>query len=393
MLLLLAMMAHAADGKWAGTWATAIEPVGKNDLPDNLDLANSSIRQVVKVSTGGREIRLRLSNEFSEKPIEIRSVWVADARDSSDVDRKTARSLYFGGKTAVTIEPGKTVTSDALAYGLKPLQLLAITISYGAVPAKARGHRGSRTTSYVVKGEGGPRRSFNGALRLERWLNIAAVEVRADGKKSIAILGNSITDGRGSDTDRQNRWPDRMAEALAGNALTSGIGVLNLGIGGNCVVAGGLGPTALNRFDTDILGQNGLEAVVVFEGINDICGAQGNCERRAGELIEAYKLFVDKAHKRGIKVYGATITPFGNSFYDAGFFREAARQTVNRWIRTGGAFDGVIDFDMLMRDSECPAKLRRQWQSDWLHPNAEGYEAMGRMAVQFIIDEQTKAEP
>lgn len=110
-------------------------------------------------------------------------------------------------------------------------------------------------------------------------------------------------------------------------------------------------------------------------------------------MIEAYKLFVDKAHKRGIKVYGATITPFGNSFYDAGFFREAARQTVNRWIRTGGAFDGVIDFDMLMRDSECPAKLRRQWQSDWLHPNAEGYEAMGRMAAQFIIDEQTKAEP
>lgn len=152
MLLLLAMMAHAADGKWAGTWATAIEPVGKNDLPDNLDLANSSIRQVVKVSTGGREIRLRLSNEFSEKPIEIRSVWVADARDSSDVDRKTARSLYFGGRKAVTIEPGKTVTSDALAYGLKPLQLLAITISYGAVPAKATGHRGSRTTSYVVKG-------------------------------------------------------------------------------------------------------------------------------------------------------------------------------------------------------------------------------------------------
>jgi lysophospholipase L1-like esterase len=197
-------------------------------------------------------------------------------------------------------------------------------------------------------------------------------------KPAIAILGNSITDGRGSTTDAQNRWPDFMAEALDGE-----VGILNLGIGGNCVVEGGLSEPALKRFDRDILGQNNIDKLIIFEGTNDIGTCGGAYEKKAQQVIDAYKILIEKAHAKGIKVYGGTITPTkGNGWYS--FFHEAMRQTINEWIRKPGNFDGIVDFDELVRDAKDPQQLIKEYSDDWLHLNPKGYEVMGKYAAKVV---------
>ena len=375
-----AMLSHAQQN-WVGTWAAAAEFTGKGDMPAS-PLTNRSLREVVKVSVGADCLRLRLSNEFSKEPVEIKSVFIADALDSCDIVRKSARYLSFGGKRTVTIQPGACAVSDVCKYPLKPLQRLAVTISYGATPQNATSHRGSRTTSYIIDGDAKPKTSFAVSERVDHWYSIAAIDVPRKTQQCVAIIGNSITDGRGSTTNLQNRWPDIMANTLAANGRE--IGVLNLGIGGNCVVRGGLSEPALKRFDRDILGQEGVTSVVIYEGINDIGGSKGHSEQMAQELIKAFQEMIGKAHSRGLKVYLATITPFGKCFYDDSFFKEAARQTVNQWIRTNKEADGFIDFDECMRDPEHPSQLKEELQEDWLHPNAKGYEVMGKYAAKFF---------
>ena len=183
---------------------------------------------------------------------------------------------------------------------------------------------------------------------------------------------------RGSTTDLQNRWPDRMAEALGGQ-----VGVLNLGIGGNCVVEGGLSEPALMRFDRDILGQKGVDRLIIFEGTNDIGTCNADYEQKARRLIEAYGVLIAKARAAGMKVYMGTITPTrGHGWYS--FFREAMRQTVNEWIRTNKEIAGVIDFDELTRDAADSQRLKADYSDDWLHLNPRGYEAMGRYAATVI---------
>ena len=368
----------AETGAWTGTWATAAEFTGQGDMPQTTSLSNTSVRQLVRVSIGAKSLRLQLSNEFSAQPVEIKSIYIADAKDSCDIDRKTASYLKFSGKHNVTIEPGKTVWSDPVRYNLQPLQRLAVTVCYGEqVPINATSHRGSRTTSFICRGEAKPNKTFQTIERLEHWYNITKIEVPADGRKAIAVLGNSITDGRGSTTNMQNRWPDIMAEAL------SHYGVLNLGIGGNCVIEGGLSQPALQRFDRDILGQSGVETLIIFQGTNDI-GTSHHAEQTAEKLIEAYKTLIDKARKAGIKhVVGATITPFkGNGWYSP--FHEAARQVVNGWVRQAKEFDAVIDFDQLVRNPDDPECLQERYSDDWLHLNPQGYRAMGQYAAQII---------
>ena len=193
----------------------------------------------------------------------------------------------------------------------------------------------------------------------------------------VAILGNSITDGRGSTTNHQNRWTDFLSDALNKERP---YGVLNLGIGGNCVVEGGLSEPAMKRFDRDILGQAGVDKLIIFEGTNDIGCSSKNYEHVADTLIACYKVLINKAKAKGIKVYGATITPTkGNGWYS--FWHEAIRQTVNEWIRKGGFFDEIIDFDELTRDPQDPQRLRPDYSDDWLHLNPKGYEAMGKFAA------------
>lgn len=382
--------------EWVATWATATEFTGKGDMPKSGTLTDKAIRQIVHISVGGKNMRLHLSNEYSKEPVEIKSIFVADIDDNPNtkvedigiaIKPKTAKYLKFGGKRQLTIAAGETAVSDPLDYNLKPLQRLAITINYGNTPENATSHRGSRTTSYIIKGEAKPNTTFTDMEREDHWYNIATIDVEAEGRSAIACLGNSITDGRGTTTNLQNRWTDRLAEALQANEATRDLAVLNLGIGGNSVFYGGLSDPAVKRYERDCLEQAGVKTVVVFEGVNDLGGINNDAEARAAKIIECYKDFIRKAHDRGMKVYGATITPFLGSFYDdGGYFREAARQTINKWIRESGEFDGVIDFDSIIRSSDNPTKMRSEYHcGDWLHPNPEGYKAMGEYAAKTFI--------
>lgn len=406
-----------ADGQhWTATWATATEYTGESDMPQSGTLTNKSIRQTVRVSIGGECVRLHLSNEYSREPVEIKSIYIADVDLSGvnqgnnspvldrsrvavadipkigmEIERRTARYLRFDGKKSITIPPGETAVSDETEYSLRPSQLLSITITYGSTPVNATSHRGSRTTSYIIGGAATPKTDFSQCERTDHWYNIATLDVKGE-RRAIAVLGNSITDGRGTTTNLQDRWTDIMSETLLANPQTSDIAVLNLGIGGNSVYYGGLSDPAVKRFDRDILGQPGVDAIIVFEGINDLGGTDGDAEQRAAKLIECYKEFITKAHARGLKIYGATITPFRRSFYDNNdFFREAARQTVNRWIRENAAakpgaptFDSIIDFDKIVRDPANPDCLQEQYQSDWLHLNPAGYKALGEYAAEVM---------
>ncbi len=378
----------SAQNVWKGTWATAVEWTGQGDMP-KASLSNRSCRQIVHVSFGGNELRLKLSNEQSKTPVDILAVYIADTDESGywGINAKTVKYLKFAGKKSVTIAPGKAIYSDELKYALKSGQRLTVTIDYGKqTPDNATSHRGSRTTSYIVSQVKGKAvkpadAAFGSQEKADHWYNLSAIDVKTtENTPVVAILGNSITDGRGSTANMQNRWTDFLSDAL--NAERP-YGVLNLGIGGNCVVEGGLSEPAMKRFDRDILGQTGVTHLVIFEGTNDIGCSSKNYEHVADTLIACYKVLVDKAKAKGIKVYGATITPTkGNGWYS--FWHEAIRQTVNEWIRNGGCFDEIIDFDELTRDPQDPQRLKKEYSDDWLHLNPIGYEAMGKFAAEKL---------
>ena len=374
ILMAFAIQAHA---QWIGTWAAAAEFTGPGDMPAS-SLSNRSLREVIHVSIGGSELRLKISNEFSKEPVDIRSMYIADALEGWEIQTKTAKYVTFNGKRNVTVEPGKALYSDVIKYPLKPLQRLTVTINYGeTTPVNATSHRGSRTTSYIIPGVSKPKARFAEGEKVDHWYNIAGLEVKGSDIPCVAVLGNSITDGRGSTTNRQNRWPDFMAEALGGT-----VGVLNLGIGGNSVVQGGLSEPAVKRFNRDIMEQNGVNTLIIFQGVNDIGGSR-HVEQTTHQLIAAYENFIKQARAKGMKVYLATITPFkGNGYFS--YFHEAARQTVNEWIRQCKQVDGIIDFDELVRDPADPMKIKEIYSDNWLHLNPAGYEAMGKYAATFI---------
>lgn len=378
-LCIFSGMAQETEKSWTGTWATAVEFTGKGDMPKK-SLSRRALREIVQVSIPGETLRMQLSNIHSKEPVEIKSVFIADAADSCDIDIKSAKYISFNGKKSVTIEPGEAIYSDDISYNLQPLQRLAITINYGEnTPVNASSHRGSRTTSYIIDGEAKPKTKFTDAEKVDHWYNISCIDVlTVKPTECIAIIGNSITDGRGSSTNMQNRWPDYLAKALEGN-----VGVLNLGIGGNAVVKGGISEPAIVRFDRDVLGQAGVTSVVIFEGVNDIGGNRPNLQKIVNNIIEAYGTFISKCKHAGKKVYIATITPYKNSFYE-NHFSEAARLTINDWIRSNKEIDGVIDFDAVVRDPADPSALRHEYSDDWLHLNPSGYEAMGKFAADAI---------
>lgn len=365
---------------WTGTWATAQMLVEPKNMPPEPGLAQNTLRQIIKVSLGGKQIRLRFSNLFSDQPAVLKSVSVANVTEAPAVDIKTQKILSFKGSPQVTLGADEVVYSDAFDFELQPGQLLAITIHYGEISSNVSGHPGSRTTSYILQGDHINNESFAGAVKTDHWYSIMGVDISSiKNESNVVCLGNSIIDGRGSGTNKQNRWTDILASRLNANKNTAHIGVLNLGIGGNCVVRGGLGPTALNRFDRDVLSQSGTKWLIILEGINDIGGIRKaeDASAAAKEIIEGYKVMIDKAHAKGIKVFGGTILPFEKSFYDAPY-KQDARDIVNEWIRTKGNFDAVIDFDKAMASGVgSKTILPDMHDNDFLHPNEKGYQKMG----------------
>ena len=368
--------ASVAAERWVGTWACGPQLTEPANLPP-APLANSTLRQFVHVTLGGNRLRLRFSNAFGTGSVILNSVHLALAEGTGSagdgrIDPATDRRLTFQGASSVIMKPGETIFSDPCDYNLPPLTNLAVSIFLGEISATTvTGHPGSRTTSYIQPGNAVSVASLPTASRTAHWYLISGVEVGAGpANRAIVILGDSITDGRGSTTDRNNRWPDELAQRLSTNAPTAGVAVLNMGIGGNGIFRG-LGPSAQARFERDVLDQSGARWLVLFEGVNDLGGGAG-----AQSLTNAYAQFVNRAHAANLRIYGATITPFGgNRYYTA--THEAARQAVNRWIRNSGTFDAVIDFDAVVRNPVTLTNLVKTYDSgDGLHLNPAGYRAM-----------------
>jgi lysophospholipase L1-like esterase len=338
--------------KWVGTWSTGLQLVETRNNPPIPGLTDNSLRQVVRVSIGGETLRVKLSNEFSKSPVTMHSVQIAASVGGNLINKSTNISLTFGGSKAVTLDAGATITSDPFEFNLQPRMDVVITIYFGSTPPDLTGHPGSRTTSYLLAGNNVSETDFSGSVTTEHWYFINGIDVQAPSTAScIAILGNSITDGRGSTTDKQDRWPDLLSERLLANRDTRQVGVLNLGIGGNCVLKDCLGPAGLNRYERDILSKSGVKFVIILEGVNDIGGVRtpDAATSVTSGLIAAYKMMIDSAHSRGLKIYGATITPFkGNGYYNQ--YSEECRNEVNGWIRGSGRFDAVIDFDFVVRN-------------------------------------------
>ncbi|MGN9840407.1 SGNH/GDSL hydrolase family protein [Nonomuraea sp. H19] len=381
-------------GHWVDTWTAMPQSTEPDNLPpppyakDDLVLADSTVRQTVRVSVGGRRIRLRFSNAFGSAPLPITRVSVASpaggAAGVSAVQPGTARPVTFSGRSSAVVPAGAQIVSDPLDLPAAPASVLAVTVylargQSGAVTS----HPGSRTTSYLAAGDQAEAVDLTGATPVDHWYFLSGVEVWSEpAGAALVLLGDSLTDGRGSTTNGNDRWPDQLFDRLRADPRTAGVAVANQAAGGNRVLADGLGPSALARLDRDVLARSAARWLIVFEGVNDIGTAEPTpaAQRElADALTAAYEQIVVRAHARDLRVYGATLTPFGGNdpYDDPGGHREATRQAVNEWIRTGGRFDAVIDFDRAVRDPAEPRRLLAAYdEGDGLHLSPAGYKAL-----------------
>ncbi|HWA74075.1 MAG TPA: SGNH/GDSL hydrolase family protein [Polyangiaceae bacterium] len=361
--------------RWVGSWACGPQLTEPGNLPPAPGLSGNTLRQSIFPTLAGKRARLHLSNEAGESPVTFEGVRLASSAGGSAIEAGTDRPVRFGGSASLTIPAGEARVSDPLDFEVAALSPLVVSIQFGAAPANVTGHPGSRTTSYLQSGAALLATNLPNAAATDHWYFITGLDVDArEPAAAIVTLGDSITDGRGSTTNGNDRWPDNLARRLKANAKTRELAVLNQGIGGNAVLAGGLGPTAIARFQRDVLAQRGARWVIVLEGVNDI-GASSDASV-VDRLIAAYRGFVDAAHASGLRAYGSPILPFAGSQYDTPE-HEAARQAVNAWVREAGHFDAVIDFDRVVADPAAPSRLRAAHDSgDHLHLSVAGYRAM-----------------
>ena len=381
---------------WVASWGASQQiPEPQNAVAAD-DLRDATVRQVFHLSLGGPVLRVHLSNAFGTEALHFTSVHIARpvSPSSSAIDPATDRALTFAGSSDVTVPPGTEFISDPLDYPVAALSNLAVTFHLDSPPATQTGHPGSRATSYLVHGDfvGAP--NLLDAKNVDHWYQVSGIDVLAPaGGASIVVLGDSITDGHGATTNGNDRWTDILAQRLQASANKRSIGVSNQGIGGNHLLTDGLGPNALARFDRDVLAPAGVRWVIVFEGVNDLGGLTRDGEVtpeqhsvRVKHIISAYEQIVQRAHAHGLRVFGATITPYvGSDYYHPGPLSEADRQAVNAWIRVAGHFDAVIDFDSVVRDPQHLDRLLPAFDcGDHLHPSPAGYRAMGE-AVQLNL--------
>lgn len=383
-----------AQPQWVSSWAAAEIPI---DLKDALPIGNDlTLRQLVRVTTGGGVIRLRISNAFGNVPLEIRGVHVAKAISlgSSAIEPSTDKLVTFNGKTAATIPAGTDYLSDPVALKVPDFTTLAVSIHFAGLPPHQTGHPGSRATSYSGPGNQLSDAVLRDATTMDRWYYLTGVDVEPTAPSpAIAVIGDSIVDGHGVVSNTNTRWTDYLAERLKGRAA-----VLNLGIGSNCLAQSCVGPSVPSRFGRDVLARNGVRYLIILEGVNDL----GVLTRDAPASVEAHRALVERmiaalaqvterAHERGIKVIGATIMPYGASgYYHPDAANNADRDAVNAWIRAPGHVDAVLDFDALMRDPAHPNRLKNQFDSgDGLHPSPEGYRFMGTIVPLSLFTNST----
>jgi len=385
----LSLAAAAPAPVWIGAWASAqMQPEARNALPA-ADLANTTLRQAIRVTADGRRIRIRLSNLAGTAPLTIDSVHVARAAIPGAAANRagTDRAVRFAGAETVTIPAGADYWSDPVDLPVAALDSLNISFHLPAAPDRQTGHSASHATSFVIAGNHAADADLPGAKPFEHWAHLSGVAVEGGtARGAIVALGDSITDGSGSTANASNRWPDVLAERLQRDPRTRGLGVLNTGIGGNRVLLDGAGPNALSRFDRDVLAQPGVRFAILLEGINDIgtLTREGPVSEAAhADLVRrvtaAYAQIIERAHQHGIRVILATLPPFmGAASYHPDASNEADRQAVNAWIRANRHADAIVDFDRATRDPDHPERLLQEFDSgDHLHPSPAGYRAMG----------------
>lgn len=382
----------AQEMRWVNTWTSMPQLTEDSNMPpdpftqENLVMADATLRQTVRVTTGGDRVRLRFSNAYGGAALPLTAVSVALPLDGqagvSAIEPGSARPVTFSGRTGTVIPVGAQAVSDPLDLAVAPGTNLTVTayLAEGQASNAITSHPGSRTTSYLLAGDHVEATELAGATPVDHWYFLSGVEAWSPGvTAAAAFVGDSLTDGRGSTTNGNDRWPDQLFDRLQAGGTATDVALLNQAAGGNRVLADGLGPNVLARLDRDVLAQSGVSWLVLFEGVNDIGTAPATRaaqDQVAADLIAAYDQIVTRAHAQDILVYGATITPFGDneSYDDPDGFRESARQTVNEWIRTGGRFDAVIDFDAVTRDPDQPERLLPDLHDgDWLHLNPRGY--------------------
>ncbi|KAJ7778207.1 SGNH hydrolase-type esterase domain-containing protein [Mycena metata] len=404
-LLLLSGLQNAcaqniANGRWVDAWTTMPQLTEAANLPpppfnaSESVFFNSTIRQTLHMTIPGDEIRIRFSNAFGVNDLTITAATVAlpvgGVSGASAIETSTLKTLTFSGSPSFIVPNGALVVSDPIAFPIKSQQTITVTLylANGQNGFDITSHPGSRATTWISFGDyvSAENMTDPSTTSLAHWYFVSAVETFTSSASAFVIVGDSITDGRESINDENNRWPDLLLARMQKNSATSAISVNNQAAGGNRILADGLGPNALGRIDRDVLAQTGVKYAMIFEGVNDIGVEDATPEAQqiiGDRVIAAFQQIATRVHAAGIPLFAATITPFNAPANDSAIqpysspVREVTRQRVNKFIRTSGTFDAVIDFDKVVADPAIPSQLSPTFNSgDFLHPNVAGYTAM-----------------
>lgn len=367
---------------WTGSWGAA--PVSMKDQPSTDSPQGVTFRDVVRLSIGGKAVRLRLSNEFGSAPLQVGGVHIAlsDGPGLASVRAGSDHAVLFGGRESVEIPAGSVALSDPVGMPVAALEDVAVSIYVLRGAGGLTGHVAAASTNFIAVGNALMGGAFDAAKKVKSWYVLSGVDVDAGpAAKSLVVLGASISEGYKSTVDKNARWSNTLAVRLSQNAATRGIGIVNEGISGNRLLHDIADQSAMARLDRDVLSQSNAKYVIVMMGNNDIGRTffpqRPNETVTAEQMIWALQQIAQRAHDRGFRVIGATLTPFGGANYysEAG---NAMREAVNAFLRTGKGVDGVIDFDAVLRDPAHHERLRADLDSgDHLHPNDEGYRVMG----------------
>ncbi|WP_454815435.1 SGNH/GDSL hydrolase family protein [Labrys neptuniae] len=398
LTLAVAATPASAEGSepWITTWAATPAPRWAEELPAPFDvpevLGDQTVRQIARISVGGEQVRVVISNEFGTRPVAIGSASVALSKGGSAIDEASVKPLTFGGKPSAVIPPGAPLLSDPVDLPVKALSSLAVSFYLPNRAGITSVHWDGAQTGYVSEpGDKTKEADFKAVstnksrLLLSRILTTAKPE-----SKAIVFFGDSITDGACSSPDKNNRWPDHIAERLQAEGHQD-VAVVNEAYSGNRVLSNGMGTNALSRFDMSVLSHPKVSTVVMMMGINDI-GWPGkdaitpaDPEPTAEDVIAGYKQIIDRAHAHGIRFVGVTLSPFVDTFKGlptSGYYtpeKEKIRQEVNAWIRANKTADGLIDFDKVLQDTKDSSRINPAYDcGDHLHPNDAGYEAMAK---------------
>lgn len=397
----LAASAATAASHWVVTWGASPAPqlaTEEEMQTSHLVYQDQTLREIVHTSIGGDTVRVRLSNAYGKQAVEIGAAHIAVRAKGSEIVAGKGQALTFGGRTSVRIPANALVLSDPVKMAVPASGDLAISL-YLPKPTVGGGiHYAASQTSYIAKGNVVSAATLSDATTITSWVFLTGVEVTAPATAATLVaFGDSITDGARSTTDTNHRWPNFLAERLLARKTGAKIGVLDAGIGGNRILndpASNIrfGMSALSRFDRDVLAQPGVKYVILLEGINDL-GHYGPDSPEgekvsAEDIIAGMKQLIERAHSRGIKIFGGTLTPFEGTPFP-GYFsadKEVKRKAVNAWIRTSKAFDGVVDFDKAIQDPQHPDQMLEIYNGgDHLHPGDAGYKKMGEAVDLALI--------